>query len=485
MRKSRGQASLEYLVTYGWAFLSIVIIIAALWYLGAFDPQKFSSNKHGFSESFTVLDFSGATDGRLTIHLGNNVDSKIQLMNVSWFDGNPVPLYSSSSPLMLAEGESGVYTISGVTPTNLRQGDFFEVTSLIISYRDLKTGFLHNASGFFQGKLEYGSSVLISVNGMTLNSSTPSFFINFSAPVTITNAVLSSTPRNITGELIDFNNDSRTFFYDTDWYDLTLEDGLHEVLVEGFIVNSSTIVSEKGSFTVDTVSPSLLFDPIASSTSGNSSIIFVNTSENTRVNLSYGLSVINLSNSIECVGDFTQNHSCVLSGLTPSTVYSFRVYLFDSAGNINFSNQFFYLLATNNVTTYYPSASINTSNLIDFSNCSLYNVELIADGDGAAKIFDSNSTGTISRVVDAGDFVNWGNLFYSVNETSESRVILHTRSGNSSVPDYLWSGFYNYSDSNLSIASPYSRFLEWTAVFWPSNSSFKQILYSVNVSFSP
>ena len=123
MKNSRAQASLEYLVTYGWAFLSIVIIIAALWSLGAFDPQKFSSSKHGFSESFAVLDFSGATDGRLTVHLGNKVGNKIRLLNTAWVDGNLVSLYSSSSPMALG-AESPAFTITGVTPTNLRQGDF-------------------------------------------------------------------------------------------------------------------------------------------------------------------------------------------------------------------------------------------------------------------------------------------------------------------------------------------------------------------------
>lgn len=36
----RGQSALEYLVTYGWAILAIVIIAAVLWYFGVFSQPK-------------------------------------------------------------------------------------------------------------------------------------------------------------------------------------------------------------------------------------------------------------------------------------------------------------------------------------------------------------------------------------------------------------------------------------------------------------
>ncbi|MBI5177104.1 hypothetical protein HY995_03385 [Candidatus Micrarchaeota archaeon] len=37
-QSGRGQSALEYLVTYGWAFVAMVIISISLWYTGAFDP---------------------------------------------------------------------------------------------------------------------------------------------------------------------------------------------------------------------------------------------------------------------------------------------------------------------------------------------------------------------------------------------------------------------------------------------------------------
>lgn len=40
----KSQAALEYLVEYGWAILAILFIAAVLWYLGVFDPARYSQS---------------------------------------------------------------------------------------------------------------------------------------------------------------------------------------------------------------------------------------------------------------------------------------------------------------------------------------------------------------------------------------------------------------------------------------------------------
>lgn len=40
-KNRRGQAALEFLTTYGWAFLVILIMIGALAYFGVLDPERF------------------------------------------------------------------------------------------------------------------------------------------------------------------------------------------------------------------------------------------------------------------------------------------------------------------------------------------------------------------------------------------------------------------------------------------------------------
>ncbi len=45
MNRKKGQAALEFLTTYGWAFLVILVMISALAYFGVLDPSRFVSDR--------------------------------------------------------------------------------------------------------------------------------------------------------------------------------------------------------------------------------------------------------------------------------------------------------------------------------------------------------------------------------------------------------------------------------------------------------
>ena len=53
---SRGQAALEFLVTYGWAFLVLLVMIGALAYFGVINPNRFLPEKCIASQGFSCTD---------------------------------------------------------------------------------------------------------------------------------------------------------------------------------------------------------------------------------------------------------------------------------------------------------------------------------------------------------------------------------------------------------------------------------------------
>jgi len=53
----RGQVALEFLTTYGWAFLIILVAIGALAYFGVFNTKGFIPEKCAMSEGFSCNDF--------------------------------------------------------------------------------------------------------------------------------------------------------------------------------------------------------------------------------------------------------------------------------------------------------------------------------------------------------------------------------------------------------------------------------------------
>lgn len=88
IRTKRGQSALEYLVTYGWAILAIVIVAGVLWYLGIFNPTKYvgSSQCGGFS-TVVCRDYT-AVLGTVSISFGNAAGGTISITNTTC--GGPV-----------------------------------------------------------------------------------------------------------------------------------------------------------------------------------------------------------------------------------------------------------------------------------------------------------------------------------------------------------------------------------------------------------
>ncbi len=87
MVRRKSQAALEYLITYGWAILLIVIVGGALFSLGIFNPTNWLSNKRatGFS-SFHVDDWAfypGQGLGTLTMVVGNKFGSNMRIYNIT------------------------------------------------------------------------------------------------------------------------------------------------------------------------------------------------------------------------------------------------------------------------------------------------------------------------------------------------------------------------------------------------------------------
>lgn len=79
MRKS--QAALEFLTTYAWAFIVIVISISALYYFGIFDFDKYLPQKCLFPEQFKCLDFT-LKPTSLMFKLVNNIGEDICVKSV-------------------------------------------------------------------------------------------------------------------------------------------------------------------------------------------------------------------------------------------------------------------------------------------------------------------------------------------------------------------------------------------------------------------
>ena len=82
--KRKAQAAMEYLMTYGWAILIVIIVAAALYALGVFNPATWTGTRStGFANIGQPTDWVHyATTGEFNITLKNSLGSPITISSV-------------------------------------------------------------------------------------------------------------------------------------------------------------------------------------------------------------------------------------------------------------------------------------------------------------------------------------------------------------------------------------------------------------------
>ena len=156
-RKKKAQSAMEYLMTYGWAILIVIIVAAALYALGVFNPATFAGRT---STGFTQLgapsdwDLTTAGNGQLKITLANNkIASQVTIKTITaTLKGGNTYVYNTSNCTGAGEteyltigpgGSSALETACTVPAYNLTFGALSTGTSYSIDV-DIS----YNAGGY-------------------------------------------------------------------------------------------------------------------------------------------------------------------------------------------------------------------------------------------------------------------------------------------------------------------------------------------------
>lgn len=81
LKNHKAQAALEYLVTYGWAFLVIIAAIAALSYFGVLSPKNYMPEKCDFGQQLNCVDQYVDTAGKVFLRFKNDFGANITVTN--------------------------------------------------------------------------------------------------------------------------------------------------------------------------------------------------------------------------------------------------------------------------------------------------------------------------------------------------------------------------------------------------------------------
>ena len=94
----RGQQALEYLVTYGWAFVIVIITIGAFAYFGILNPQQYIPERCEFGVQLQCADFILLADeadshpGQVHLKFFNGYGVDIEIISLSTPSGEGTPL---------------------------------------------------------------------------------------------------------------------------------------------------------------------------------------------------------------------------------------------------------------------------------------------------------------------------------------------------------------------------------------------------------
>ncbi len=106
----KAQAAMEFLMTYGWAILVVLVVIGALAYFGVLSPSTLLPEKCTFPVSVNCVDHSVGQDA-ITLILVNGAGRDMKINQIS-----------ASSEALGTTGSLGVGCSTGAITTTLRNG---------------------------------------------------------------------------------------------------------------------------------------------------------------------------------------------------------------------------------------------------------------------------------------------------------------------------------------------------------------------------
>ncbi|OYT53287.1 MAG: hypothetical protein B6U72_06410 [Candidatus Altiarchaeales archaeon ex4484_2] len=140
---SKGQGAMEYLMTYGWAIMVVMIVGVVLWQMGIFKMGSGGSGMSGFG-AVKPLDHASPSSGNINISFTNAAGARITNIAVSVDGISVTPSVTDVAPGNKFTAGGAVAT---VCPTNAETYD----ASVNVTYTNSITGLGHTGSGRIWG----------------------------------------------------------------------------------------------------------------------------------------------------------------------------------------------------------------------------------------------------------------------------------------------------------------------------------------------
>ena len=145
--KRRGQAALEFLTTYGWAFMIILVMIGALAYFGVLNPRNLIPDSCSVQAGFTCGDYMiDATGGTINLILVNNLGRAVDVSDVEFTNAGITAGTCAFAPNM-AIADGARFTAACTNSTTLVAGEKMKLGFSFTYQNSVGGDFDHVVSG--------------------------------------------------------------------------------------------------------------------------------------------------------------------------------------------------------------------------------------------------------------------------------------------------------------------------------------------------
>ncbi len=152
-KKRKGQAALEFLTTYGWAFLVILVMIGALSYFGVLNPQRFLPDKCLFGTGFgaCIEQTADASDNNVLFKLKNGLgkDITFEALNPRVTTADPADCITVASPALASTWDANQLLEWEIQCTSLIEGQRVDI-NVEFDYKPTGGTYVKRGSGQVQ-----------------------------------------------------------------------------------------------------------------------------------------------------------------------------------------------------------------------------------------------------------------------------------------------------------------------------------------------
>ncbi len=130
--QSKAQSAMEFLITYGWAFLIIGVVLAALYALGLFNTNAFGAKSTCLLNNFLCKGLTFATNGLLIVNL-ESINMPVNVIGIACNEQGTltnVETLNGGGGVLMAVGSNYTFAVSCYTGQNTvfsgSAGDYFD-----------------------------------------------------------------------------------------------------------------------------------------------------------------------------------------------------------------------------------------------------------------------------------------------------------------------------------------------------------------------